>query len=104
MPDPSSSRPSAQTRQKTVLERLSAFIFREPENRAELLTALQDAHERNLLDADALSMMEGVLQVSELRVLDLMVLRSQMDVIDLGDLASARGAEMMLLIGLFLAT
>jgi magnesium and cobalt transporter len=66
---------------------LSAFIFREPENRAELLTALQDAHERDLLDADALSMMEGVLQVSELRALDLMVPRSQMDVIDLSESA-----------------
>ncbi len=85
MSDPLPSRPSTQTRQKTVLERLSAFIFREPENRAELLTALQDAHERNLLDADALSMMEGVLQVSELRALDLMVPRSQMDVIDIGE-------------------
>jgi magnesium and cobalt transporter len=85
MHDPSSSRPSTQARHKTVLERLSSFIFREPENRAELLGALQDAHERNLLDADALSMMEGVLQVSELRALDLMVPRSQMDVIDLSE-------------------
>jgi len=85
MSDSPSSRPSAQTRHKSVLERLSAFIFREPENRAELLAALQEAHERNLLDADALSMMEGVLQVSELRALDLMVPRSQMDVIDLGE-------------------
>jgi len=85
MSDSASSRPSTQTRHKSVLERLSAFIFREPENRAELLTALQDAHERNLLDADALSMMEGVLQVSELRALDLMVPRSQMDVIDLSE-------------------
>jgi magnesium and cobalt transporter len=85
MQDPSPSRSSTQARHKTVLERLSAFIFREPENRADLLTALQDAHERNLLDADALSMMEGVLQVSELRALDLMVPRSQMDVIDLSE-------------------
>jgi len=85
MQDPSPSRISTQTRHRTVLERLSAFIFREPENRAELLAALQDAHERNLLDADALSMMEGVLQVSELRALDLMVPRSQMDVIDLSE-------------------
>ena len=45
----------------------AAFIFREPENREELLEALHDAHERDLLDADALSMIEGVLQVSELR-------------------------------------
>jgi magnesium and cobalt transporter len=89
MSEPSPSRPPTQSRHKTVLERLSALIFREPESRAELLAALQEAHERNLLDADALSMMEGVLQVSELRALDLMVPRSQMDVIDLSEPPSA---------------
>jgi len=72
---------------KTLLERLTAFIFREPENREELLQALHDAHERDLLDADALSMIEGVLQVSELRARDLMIPRSQMDVIDISDAA-----------------
>jgi magnesium and cobalt transporter len=70
---------------KTLLERLTAFIFREPENREELLEALHDAHERDLLDADALSMIEGVLQVSELRARDLMIPRSQMDVIDIAE-------------------
>jgi magnesium and cobalt transporter len=83
MSEPPSSRPATQPRHRSVLERLSAFIFREPENRTELVAALQEAHERNLLDADALSMMEGVLQMSELRALDLMVPRSQMDVVDL---------------------
>jgi magnesium and cobalt transporter len=83
------SRPSTQARHKTFLERLSAFVFREPENRAELLAVLQAAHERDLLDADALSMIEGVLQVAELRALDLMVPRSQMDVIDIGEPPSA---------------
>ena len=55
----------------------------EPENRAELLEVLQDAHERNLIDADALSMIEGVFQVSDLCARDIMVPRSQMDVIDI---------------------
>jgi magnesium and cobalt transporter len=44
---------------------------------------LQDAHERNLIDADALAMIEGVFQVSELAARDIMVPRSQMDVIDI---------------------
>jgi magnesium and cobalt transporter len=79
------SRPSPANRHKSLLERLSSFIFREPENREELLRVLHDAHERDLLDADALSMIEGVLQVSELRAGDLMIPTSQMDVIDLGD-------------------
>ncbi|MDR6743125.1 magnesium and cobalt transporter [Herbaspirillum sp. 1173] len=44
---------------------------------------LHDAHERNLIDADALSMIEGVFQVSDLAVRDIMVPRSQMDTIDI---------------------
>lgn len=70
---------------KSLLERLTAFIFREPETRQELLQSLHEAHERNLLDADALSMIEGVLQVSELRASDLMIPRLQMDVVDIAD-------------------
>src|SRR4051812_6003383 len=69
----------------TLLERLSAFIMREPEDREQLIELLHTAHERNLLDADALSMIEGVLQVSELHARDIMVPRSQMDVIDVAE-------------------
>ena len=85
MSEPPPSRSSVSQKHKSLLERLSSFIFREPENREELLQALHDAHERDLLDADALSMIEGVLQVSELRARDLMIPRSQMDVIDIAD-------------------
>ena len=84
MSEPPSRSPSSQ-KHKTLLERLTAFIFREPENREELLQALHEAHERDLLDADALSMIEGVLQVSELRARDMMIPRSQMDVIDISE-------------------
>ena len=87
MSEPPPSRALPSQKHKTLLERLTAFIFREPENREELLQALHDAHERDLLDADALSMIEGVLQVSELRARDLMIPRSQMDVIDISDVA-----------------
>ncbi len=69
--------------QRSLFERLTALISPEPENRAELLEVLHDAHERNLIDADALSMIEGVFQVSDLSARDIMVPRSQMDVVDL---------------------
>jgi magnesium and cobalt transporter len=69
----------------TLLERLSAFIMREPEDREQLIQLLHTSHERNLLDADALSMIEGVLQVFELQARDIMVPRSQMDVIDIDE-------------------
>jgi magnesium and cobalt transporter len=68
---------------RSLFERLTALISPEPENRAELLDVLQDAHERNLIDADALSMIEGVFQVSDLFARDIMVPRSEMDVVDL---------------------
>jgi magnesium and cobalt transporter len=66
-----------------LFERLTALISPEPENRSELLEVLHDAHERNLLDADALSMIEGVFQVSDLGARDIMIPRSQMDVVDI---------------------
>lgn len=68
----------------TLLERLSMMLMREPEDREQLITLLHNAYERNLLDADALSMMEGVIQVSERQVREIMIPRAQMDVIDIG--------------------
>jgi len=67
------------------LDRLSMLLMREPEDREQLVELLHSAYERNLLDADALSMIEGVLQVSETPVRDIMVPRSQMDVIDISE-------------------
>ncbi|HTD06570.1 HlyC/CorC family transporter [Undibacterium sp.] len=68
---------------RSLFERLTALISPEPENRTELLEVLNDAHERNLIDADALAMIEGVFQVSDLSARDIMVPRAQMDVIDI---------------------
>lgn len=67
---------------RSLFERLTALISPEPENRAELLALLYDAQGRNLLDADAMSMIEGVFQMSDLSVRDIMIPRSQMDVVD----------------------
>ncbi|MGN6666003.1 MAG: HlyC/CorC family transporter [Trinickia sp.] len=71
------------TEKRSLLERLTDFISPEPDSRAELLEILQDAHERNLIDADSLSMIEGVFQVSDLCARDCMVPRAQMDAIDI---------------------
>ncbi|WP_348943998.1 transporter associated domain-containing protein [Chitinibacter sp. FCG-7] len=67
------------------LERLTHFLLREPENRGELVEIMHSAFERHLLDADALGMIEGVLNVGDMQVRDVMVPRSQMDVIDIND-------------------
>ena len=67
----------------SLLERLSALLMREPEDREQLIELLHSAYERNLMDADALAMIEGVLQVGEMQVRDIMIPRSQMDVVDI---------------------
>ncbi len=69
----------------TLLERLSTLLLREPEDREQLIALLHSAYERNLLDAEALSMMEGVIQVSERQVQEIMIPRAQMDVIDISE-------------------
>ncbi|QOJ20571.1 MAG: CBS domain-containing protein [Gammaproteobacteria bacterium] len=65
------------------LDRLGTMLIRKPEDREQLITLLHSAFERNLLDSDALSMIEGVMQVSEMHARDIMVPRSQMDVVDI---------------------
>ncbi len=67
---------------RSLLERLSSMLLREPEDRGQLVELLHGAFENNLLDADALSMIEGVMQVSEMHARDVMIPRSQMDMID----------------------
>ena len=69
----------------SLLERLSALLSREPEDRDELLALLHSAFDRNLIDADALTIIEGALQMSDMQVRDVMVPRAQMDCIHLDD-------------------
>jgi magnesium and cobalt transporter len=82
MDDPSPEHPHPKP---SLFERLSALLMREPEDRGQLIALLHSARERNLLDAEALAMMEGVMQTSELAARDIMVPRAQMDLIDIGD-------------------
>ena len=67
----------------SLLERLSAFLLREPSDREQLAQLLRSAYSRNLLDADALSIIEGALTVSEMQVRDIMIPRAQVDFIDI---------------------
>ena len=48
------------------------------DDRALLLEKLQDAHKQGVINAEALTMIEGVFQVSEMRVRDIMVPRAHM--------------------------
>jgi magnesium and cobalt transporter len=63
------------------LRRLVESLSGEPQDLEDLTEVLEDARERGLIDADVLAMLEGVLEVSEIQVRDVMVPRSQMVVI-----------------------
>lgn len=67
--------------QTNWLNKLSQAMLKEPQNREQLTTLLRGAQKRSLLDADALSMIEGVLEVSEMQVRDVMIPRPQMVVV-----------------------
>lgn len=67
---------------RSWLEKIGHVLAGEPRDRQELIEILRDATERRLLDPNSLGMIEGVLQVPELRVRDIMIPRSQMVVIE----------------------
>ena len=76
MPDP-----------KSLLDRLADFLSPQPtspsERRQELIETLREAQAEGLIDADALSMIEGVFQVGQLCARDILVPRAQIDWIDI---------------------
>jgi magnesium and cobalt transporter len=70
---------------KKVLRRIRRLAA--PKDRAQLREMLKDAAAHGLLDSDASSMLEGVLDVSDLQVRDIMVPHNQMICVRSGDLA-----------------
>jgi magnesium and cobalt transporter len=83
MPDKDAHTPETPAESsRSFLDRLSEVITGGPTSRDDLVEILRDAQKRELLDRDALDMIEGVLQVSEMKVRDIMVPRGQMDVVD----------------------
>ncbi len=75
---PSSERPQ----QKSLIDRIGHYqpgVV--PQDQNDLLEILKDAREKRLLDAEALTMIEGILQFSKMRVRDIMIPRVQMNVV-----------------------
>ena len=60
------------------LRKITQSLAGEPQDREDLMATLHDAGERGLIDAEAMAMLEGVLDVSDLQVRDIMVPRAQM--------------------------
>jgi len=65
----------------SLFNKLFSAIFKNKSERTRLLESLKESQQKGLIEMDALIMIEGVFQVSEMRVRDIMVPRSHMVVI-----------------------
>ena len=70
---------------KSFLEKISHFLSGEPQNRSELLEVLQTAQENSLIDTEAMSIIQGAMQVSDMQVREIMVPLSQAVTIGIND-------------------
>ncbi|NCT56630.1 MAG: CBS domain-containing protein [Legionella sp.] len=60
------------------LSRFKYFLQSEPQDQNDLLHLLRDAQQRSLIDAESLSMLEGILLFSHMRVRDIMHPKNKM--------------------------
>jgi len=61
-----------------LFDKIGNFFQGEPKNQSELLAVINDAKQRQIIDQKTKEMIKGVLDVSKLRVRDIMIPRSQM--------------------------
>ena len=69
--------PSIDPRPRSWIDKIAQVFSDEPTDTTSLLELLRNAEQDNLLDADALGIIEGALQVSSMQVRDIMIPRSQ---------------------------
>ena len=67
---------------KGWLDRIYNVFTGEPQNQKQLLDLLRNLQEHQLLGPDELAMIEGVLQVDDMQVRDIMIPRGQMIVLE----------------------
>ncbi len=79
MSDDRSSQP------RSWLEKLTDLFSDDPQSRQDIKDIVREAAERSIVDSDTLTILEGALQVSDMQVRDIMVPRSQMVSINVGD-------------------
>lgn len=84
-PAAESSTDSAKASPPRLIDRLLSLVRREPEDREGIMTVLDAARARNLIDSDSYSMLKGALAVSEQTVVDVMVPRARMDLLDVSE-------------------
>ena len=69
--------PSTNAQKKGWLDKVSQLFQGEPQNREDLVDVIHDAEQREVISEDTREMIKGVLEVSDLRVRDIMIPRAQ---------------------------
>ena len=85
MSEDQSGNSQTEKHEKSWLDKLLHAFSDEPRSRDELLEIIKDAADNKLLDQDALSIIEGALDVSSLQAREIMVPRSQIIAIRIED-------------------
>lgn len=68
----------SQPEKKSLIKSLFGGLFQqEPKNREDLVEVIRNSEENELIDSDTKEMIEGVMEISELRVRDIMIPRPQ---------------------------
>jgi len=65
-----------------ILKKIRKLLFK-PQDKEQVSEILKVAFDQRIIDSDSLTMLEGVLNVSEMQVRDIMIPRSQIDFIDI---------------------
>lgn len=71
--------------QKGWLDKIVQTFTGEPKNKEELVEVISDAEQREVIDPQTREMIEGVMEVNEMRVRDIMIPRAQMITIDVDE-------------------
>lgn len=62
---------------KSFFGRLNQLFYGEPKNRDDLVELIRDSEQKDVIDPDTREMLEGVMNISDERVRDIMIPRSQ---------------------------
>jgi magnesium and cobalt transporter len=80
---PPNTREKERNDKRTYWQRLVEFIHPGPDSREELLDALSDAEDNQVIGAESRLMLEGVLRMADQTAGDVMVAAPRMDLINL---------------------
>ena len=83
MQDQPQTEDTDKTEEHSFFDKLRSLFKKEPTTAEDISNALKRAHGQKIIDADALTMMEGALKVGHLCASDLMVPRAQIEAVDL---------------------